>query len=63
MDVTAGVARDEDFLLMPEHVTAWERQHGRISPNAWVLLRAGWSKRTDRERFLEWRSIWRILCL
>ena len=25
IDVTAEVARNEDFLLMPEHVTAWER--------------------------------------
>jgi kynurenine formamidase len=52
IDVTAEVARDEDFLLMPEHVTGWERKNGRIPPNAWVLLRTGWSKRTDRERFL-----------
>ena len=52
IDVTAEVARDEDFLLMPEHVTTWERQHGRIPRGAWVLLRTGWSKRTDRERFL-----------
>jgi len=52
IDVTAEVAGNEDFLLMPEHVTAWERQHGRIPPNAWVLLRTDWSKRTDRERFL-----------
>ena len=52
IDVTAEVARNEDFLLMPEHVTAWERKNGRIPPNAWVLLRTDWSKRTDRERFL-----------
>src|SRR5436190_22339366 len=50
IDVTAEVARNEDFLLMPEHVTAWERKNGRIPPNAWVLLRTDWSKRTDRER-------------
>jgi kynurenine formamidase len=47
-DVTAEVAKDEDFLLMPEHVTAWEAKHGRIPRGAWVLLRSGWSSRVDR---------------
>src|SRR5690348_15555176 len=41
IDVTREVAADPDFLLMPEHVEAWEREHGRIPPNAWVLLRTG----------------------
>jgi kynurenine formamidase len=52
IDVTREVAADEDFLLMPEHVEAWEREHGRIPPNAWVLLRTGWSARTGAEPFL-----------
>ena len=52
IDVTAEVAKDEDYLLMPEHVAAWETQHGRIPRGAWVLLRTGWSKRTDPEKFL-----------
>jgi kynurenine formamidase len=52
IDVTREVAADEDFLLMPEHVEAWEREHGRIPPNAWVLLRTGWSTRTGAEQFL-----------
>ncbi|MBV9880525.1 MAG: cyclase family protein [Gemmatirosa sp.] len=52
IDVTREVAADEDFLLMPEHVEAWERTHGRIPPNAWVLLRTGWSARTDPAAFL-----------
>src|SRR3954462_9562025 len=30
IDVTADVAKNEDYLLMPEHVVAWEKQHGRI---------------------------------
>ena len=37
---------------MPEHVTAWEKQHGKIPPGAWVLLRTGWSKRTKVADFL-----------
>ena len=52
IDVTADVAKNEDFILMPEHVTAWEKQHGRIPRGAWVLLRTGWSKRKDAESFL-----------
>ncbi len=52
IDVTAEVANNEDFLLMPEHVVAWEKIHGRIPRGAWVLLRTGWSKRTDPVKFL-----------
>ena len=45
VDVTAEVAEDPDFLLEPEHLQAWESEHGRIPDNAWVLLRTGWSAR------------------
>jgi kynurenine formamidase len=56
IDVTREVEADEDFLLMPEHVEAWEREHGRIPPNAWVLLRTGWSARSEPARFLNVRD-------
>jgi kynurenine formamidase len=52
IDVTTDVATNEDFLLMPEHVLAWEREHGTIPRGAWVLLRTGWSKRIDAGAFL-----------
>lgn len=52
IDVTMGVEHNEDFLLMPEHVEAWERSHGRIPAGAWVLLRTGWSNRTGAAAFL-----------
>jgi kynurenine formamidase len=52
VDVTADVERDPDFLLAPERLEAWEREHGRIPPGAWVLLRTGWSRRTDPAVFL-----------
>jgi kynurenine formamidase len=52
IDVTSEVAKNEDFLLMPEHVVAWEEQHGRIPRGAWVLLRTGWSERIDPASFL-----------
>ena len=30
IDVTKEVEGNADFLLLPEHITAWEEQHGRI---------------------------------
>ena len=56
IDVTSEVAKNEDFLLMPDHVEAWEQAHGRIPAAAWVLLRSGWSKRADPKRFLNVRD-------
>ena len=52
IDVSKEVEKNNDFLLMPEHVTAWEAAHGRIPANSWVLLRTDWSKRTDPASFL-----------
>ena len=52
IDVTNDVARDEDFLLTPDRIEAWEAEHGRIPAASWVLLRTGWSARTDPAAFL-----------
>ncbi len=52
IDVSAQVAKDPDFLLLPEHVTAWEHEHGAIPRGAWVLVRTGWSKKQGRAAFL-----------
>jgi kynurenine formamidase len=43
---------DVDFLLTPAAIDAWEAQHGRIPAGAWVLLRTGWSRRTDPKEFV-----------
>jgi kynurenine formamidase len=56
IDVTAEVEQNLDFLLTPARVEAWEAEHGRIPPGAWVLLSTGWSKRTSREDFLNVRE-------
>src|SRR5437763_16567016 len=56
IDVSKEVAANEDFLLMPEHVTDWEGANGRIPKNSWVLLRTDWSKRTDPKSFLNVRA-------
>jgi kynurenine formamidase len=53
VDVTEQVADDNDFLLEPDHLLAWEADHGRFPEGAWVLLRSGWSTRaTDEAAFL-----------
>ncbi len=52
IDVTADVDRDPDFLLTPERIEAWEQEHGRIPPRSWLLLRTGWSRRTDPSAFI-----------
>jgi kynurenine formamidase len=52
VDVSADVARDADFLLTPERINEWEGDHGRIPAGAWLLLRTGWSARTDADAFL-----------
>ena len=52
IDVTPDVEADPDFLLTPERIESWEAEHGRIPPGAWVLLRTGWSRRTEVEAFI-----------
>jgi kynurenine formamidase len=52
IDVTREVEANPDFLLTPERIETWEAEHGRIPPGAWVLLRTGWSKRSDAAAFL-----------
>jgi kynurenine formamidase len=52
IDVSAQVAEDPDFLLTPEHIQAWEAEHGRIPAGAWVLLRTDWSQREGADAFL-----------
>ncbi|HYV98314.1 MAG TPA: cyclase family protein [Gemmatimonadaceae bacterium] len=56
IDVTADVEKDADYLLTPAHLEAWEAKHGRVPRGAWVLLRTGWSKRTDRASFINARD-------
>ena len=47
IDMTAEVAKDPDFLLQVEHVTAWEAEHGPLPDGGWLLFRTGWSARGD----------------
>ncbi|HMD36755.1 MAG TPA: cyclase family protein [Vicinamibacterales bacterium] len=47
IDVTRDVEKNPDFLLTPARIESWEKEHGRIPRGAWVLMRTGWSRRTD----------------
>jgi kynurenine formamidase len=52
IDVTKEVENNPDFLLTSEHIRQWEFAHGKIPPASWVLLRTGWSKRTDPAQYI-----------
>jgi len=52
IDVTRDVETNPDFLLTVDRIEAWEGAHGRIPSGSWVLLRTGWSKRTEPAAFL-----------
>ncbi len=45
IDVSREAAADDDFLLEPSHLDAWEAEHGPIAAGSWVLLRSDWSQR------------------
>jgi kynurenine formamidase len=56
IDVSDEVASNPDFLLTVERVGQWEAEHGRIPRGAWVLLRTGWSKRSDAKEYINLHS-------
>ena len=56
IDVTGDVEHDPDFLLTPARIAAWEELHGNIPAGAWVLLRTGWSQRSDPKEYINLRD-------
>lgn len=56
LDFSRECARDERFLVTPQHIRAWEKEHGRIPKGSWVLMRSDWSKRTDPALFLNMKE-------
>lgn len=53
IDMTAEVGADPDFLLRIDHVTAWEKEHGPLPDQGWLLYRTGWESRgEDSAEFL-----------
>jgi kynurenine formamidase len=53
LDFSDRVAENPDFLLEPEHIHAWEQDHGALPSGGWLLYRTGWDTRSSsQERFL-----------
>ncbi len=53
IDCSKEAAADADFLLTPEHIKAWEAEHGEIRKGEWVVMRTDWDKRAhDQDTFL-----------
>ena len=52
IDIVRDVEADPDFLVTTARLEAWEREHGRIPRGTRVLLRTGWSRRTDGASFI-----------
>lgn len=49
VDATTEVAKDDNWILTPEFLQAWEEKHGRIPARSWVFLRTDWSKRLEEQ--------------
>ena len=47
IDCSKESAKDADFLLSVDFVKAWEKNHGKIPPRSWALMRTDWSKIGD----------------
>ena len=56
VDCSREAAEDERFTMEPNHIVAFEAEHGRIPSGAWVLMRTDWSKRTDAASFINGRE-------
>ena len=53
LDVSERVARDDDAMLVPDDVLAWERRNGPLPQRSAVLALTGWGERaSDAERYL-----------
>jgi len=53
VSIVARVDRDPDATLTVDDLLAWEKQHGRLPPGAFVAMDSGWDARIgDAGRFL-----------
>jgi kynurenine formamidase len=53
IDKSVECAANPDFLLEVAHVEEWQRQHGPIPRDGWLLFRSGWDSRAqDQTAFL-----------
>ncbi len=53
IDISEACAKDADYRLRAEDITAWEKRHGAIPATAIVLVRSGWGKFwPDKKKYL-----------
>ncbi|HXE89617.1 MAG TPA: cyclase family protein [Terriglobales bacterium] len=53
VDISEACARDADYRLRPEDISAWEKKHGAIPAGAIVLVRTGWGRFwPDKKKYL-----------
>ncbi len=53
LDFSEQAAENPDFLLERHHVEEWQREHGPLPEDGWLLYRTGWdARKEDAERFL-----------
>lgn len=45
IDCSEGSAKNPDFVLTAEIILEWEKEHGPVPADSWVLMRTDWSKR------------------
>jgi kynurenine formamidase len=52
VDISGKTAKDADYRLTVNDITAWEKKNGRIAPGTIFLLRTGWGARwPDRKAY------------
>ncbi len=52
IDISDKTAKDADYRLTVDDITAWEKKNGKIAPGTIVLLRTGWGARwPDRKAY------------
>jgi kynurenine formamidase len=50
LDFSKEAAANADFLLEPDHITAWEADHGPLPDGGWLLYRTGWDARSHSQQ-------------
>jgi kynurenine formamidase len=56
LDVHAKVAKNPDYVLSLDDVTAWEHRHGRIPAHAFVAMRTDWAARWPNDAAMQNRD-------
>ena len=50
LDFSKQASADPDFLLEPDHIRAWEAEHGPLPAGGWLLYRTGWDARSGSQQ-------------